>query len=312
MNANTFGTHFRVTTFGESHGVALGAVIDGCPAGVDWDESLLAQWMDRRKPGQKNTSARREPDRVEVLSGVYEGKTLGTPIALVVRNQDARSSDYQNVVRAGHADDLWPAKFGHADPRGGGRASGRETVARVMAAALAQMFLRKTCPELEICSYLTQVGPLELPSQEAELTPLLNRAAEAGESYGARIALELRGATRGIGQPVFRKLKADLAGAWMGVGAVNAVEFGDGAKAASAQGTEFHHAGNSYGGIRGGLATGEPIVARVSIKPTSSIGVVARQGRHDPCIGIRAMPVLEAMAWLVIADHELWRRLDRA
>lgn len=314
MSANSFGSHFRVTTFGESHGVALGAVIDGCPAGIEFDEALLRSWMDRRKPGQKNTSARQEADLVEVLSGVYEGKTLGTPIALLVRNFDARSADYgERVQRPGHADDLWPAKFGHADPRGGGRASGRETVARVMAAALAQMFLKKVCPELRVDGRLTQVGPLELPRDEAALAPLLSQAAETGESYGAKIGLNLLGVPRGWGQPVFHKLKADLASAWMGVGAVNAVEFGDGASAAEAQGTAFHHpSANPYGGIRGGISTGDPISASVTIKPTSSIGGVARLGRHDPCIGIRAVPVLEAMAWLVLADHELWQRLDRA
>lgn len=295
--------------------MALGAVVDGCPAGIPWDQALLETWTLRRRPGQAGTTTRQESDSVEILSGVYEGKTLGTPIAMMVRNRDARSQAYRDLPhRQGHADDLWPEKFGHADPRGGGRASGRETVARVMAGAVAQMWVRSQSPETQVVGRLTRVGELHGVSLETELAAYLARAAETGESFGAELAIECVGGRRGLGQPVFHKLKADLAAAWMGVGAVNAVEFGEGFSASGARGTEFHVGGRAtqYGGVRGGISTGEPIMARVSIKPTSSIRAVAQGGRHDPCVGIRALPVLEAMTWLVLADHELWRRLDRA
>lgn len=357
MSANSFGSRFVVTTFGESHGPALGVVIDGCPAGVPFDAELLVRELVRRRPGGALVSGRQEPDQPEVLSGVYEGKTLGTPLAIIVRNQDARSQDYAEIaagmesppispgqtgaVRTGHADDVWRQKFGHSDPRGGGRSSGRETVARVMAGAVARMVLQALAPELKIHAFADQIGSEELSPDELEaangmsseqidafparfpssrarntITSLLESAKRDGKSYGGRAVVRVTGAPAGLGQPVFHKLKADLASAFLGVGATSAVEIGEGANASHAEGTEFHAAtrgqhGNPYGGIRGGISTGEPIEARVSFKPTSSVLDVAKRGRHDPCIVPRAIPVLEAMMALVIVDHLLWARTDQ-
>ncbi len=339
MSANTLGHLFRVTTFGESHGVALGAVVDGCPAGVAFDPALLQAMLDRRRPGQSAVvSARDEADVVEVLSGVHDGKTLGTPIAMCVRNRDARPGDYAAIAaapRPGHADDTWRTKRGHVDPRGGGRASGRETVARVMAAAVARMLLAEVAPTLAVVGYARAIGPFSLddadaaavtdtasvdqhptrfPSADADrVAALLADAKRDGKSYGGIAELRIEGVPAGLGQPVFRKLKADLAGAMLGVGATAGVEFGDGFAAAQAEGSEFHRRESSthYGGIRGGIATGEPIVLRVAFKPTATVLDEAKRGRHDPCIVPRALPVLEAMAWLVAADHWLLARTDR-
>lgn len=350
MAANSFGQQFVVTTFGESHGVALGVVIDGCPAGIPFDSELLARELLRRRPGsvtksgESLTSARQESDAPEVLSGVYEGKTLGTPIAMLVRNVDARSRDYVEIARSprpGHADDVWRQKFGHADPRGGGRSSGRETVSRVMAGAVAQMVARAILPSLSVRCFARQIGPLalsadematlwrELPSVEAidgyparlpssrlssEVTSLLTSAKREGRSHGGLVELWCDGVPPGLGQPVFHKLKADLGAAMLGVGAVSSVELGDGADAASAEGSVFHRQTDRperYGGIRGGISTGERIVLRAAFKPTATVLDAAKAGRHDPCIVPRAIPVLEAMAYLVLVDHLLWRRNDR-
>lgn len=342
MGANTFGTLFSVTSFGESHGAALGAVIDGCPAGVAWDEQMLLRELARRRPGQKAegrevvVTSRNESDSPELLSGVYEGKTLGTPIAIIVRNSDARSSDYDKIkssARAGHADDVWRMKFGHSDPRGGGRSSGRETVARVIGGAVARMFLNQAISKFSIKGFASQIGPFELSaqdrsqissirvedfvarfpsSQQNEVEKLLVEAKQTGKSYGGIAELWLDGVPAGIGQPVFRKLKSELAAAMMSVGAVSGVEIGEGFDATQAEGSEFHNQGEApYGGIRGGISTGERIVIKVAFKPTSSVLDVAKQGRHDPCIVTRAIPVLEAMAALVIADHALLSRADR-
>lgn len=342
MSANAIGHIFRLTTFGESHGHALGAVVEGCPAGVVWNGELLANEMARRRPGQAAwTTSRGEPDQVEVLSGVFEGKTLGSPIAMIVRNQDARSKDYAGgLSRTGHADDVWLDKFGHNDHRGGGRASGRETVARVMGGAVAQMLVSQLVPGMKVTSFARAIGPVELTDSEvvaaeknllqkvyfadqfAARVPhaekakvvedLLVTAKAEGLSYGGRAELWLDGVPRGLGQPVFRKLKADLAAAVMGVGATSAVSLGDGWNSVTEEGSKFHRSGEAvYGGIRGGIATGERIRLEVAFKPTSSVLDVAKKGRHDPCIVPRALPVLEAMLWLVIADHLLWQRLDK-
>ena len=349
MTANAFGQRFVVTTFGESHGPALGALIDGCPAGVPFDASLLAHQLARRRPGTRSpdghslTSSRDEPDAFEILSGIYQGLTLGTPIALLVRNHDARSQDYAQLTapRPGHADDVWLAKFGHTDPRGGGRSSGRETVARVLAGAIAQMFVRAAAPSACVAAFATHIGPLSLtpddlqqlsarpidhwnidafaarfpsPSQQSAVTDLLASAKHEGKSYGGQVELSLSGVPMGLGQPVFHKLKADLAAACLSVGATASCEIGDGHQASQSEGSQFHqaqHAPSRYGGIRGGISTGEPVLIRVGFKPTASVLDVAKRGRHDPCIIPRAIPVLEAMAWLVLADHLLWMRTDR-
>ena len=342
MSANSFGERFRITTFGESHGAALGVVIDGCPAGIPWDEKLLRRQMARRRPGSgKLVSARRETDAVEVLSGVFKGKTLGTPIAMLVRNQDARSKDYKEIrekARPGHADDTWIGKFAHVDHRGGGRASGRETVARVMAGAVAQMLLQELLPSLKVAGYAAQIGPLKLsavdrrqltrekaadfadrfaarfpsPSQRKKVEFLLLDAKTRGFSHGGVAEIVVQGVPAGLGQPVFRKLKADLASAIMSVGATTALSFGEGFAAADAEGSVFHSQGEDvYGGIRGGISTGEPIRLQVAFKPTASVLHVAKKGRHDPCIVPRAIPVLQAMTYLVMADHCLWRATDR-
>ncbi|MBI4211657.1 MAG: chorismate synthase [Deltaproteobacteria bacterium] len=311
MPANSFGQRFVITTFGESHGPALGVVIDGCPANILFDHNLLDQWMARRRPGASAiVSGRNEEDRVEILSGVFEGKTLGTPIAMMVRNKDARSEDYADIKinpRAGHADDVWHDKFGHVDHRGGGRASGRETVARVMAGAVAHMVARELCPEISIHGRATNIGPLNLPAEQDALEQFLMAAKVDGKSYGGIVEVRMEGVPRGLGEPVFHKFKSDLACAVMSIGATCSFEIGAGFGAATAEGTIFHRqAGETqYGGIRGGITTGEPIVFRVAFKPPASVLDVAKKGRHDPCIIPRAIPVVEAMAWLVLADHLL-------
>lgn len=337
MSASSFGSRFVVTSFGESHGTALGVVIDGCPANLTFDENLLKKELERRRPGGELVSQRKEEDLPEILSGVFEGKTLGTPIAMIVRNKDQKSQDYEaikNSPRAGHADDVWQQKFGHRDHRGGGRSSGRETVARVMAGAVAQMLCRELAPEMQLKAYSLQVGPHILSETEREkvwqqdvdqftarfpstqhekVRELLSLAQSQGESYGGVAEIRIKGAPKGLGQPVFHKLKADLAQAYMSVGATSGVELGAGAEATQARGTEFHQETQSenYGGIRGGISTGDEIFLKVHFKPTSSILDVAKKGRHDPYIVTRAVPVLEAMTWLVIADHLLWQRGDQ-
>lgn len=349
MGANTFGNRFQITSFGESHGVGLGVVIDGCPAGVDFDEAILIRELQRRRPGQKTgqvsiVSNRNESDMPEILSGVFEGKTLGTPIAIIVKNKDARSQDYQKIkteARPGHADDTWKIKFGHTDHRGGGRSSGRETIARVIGGAVAQMLLKKTLPNLEIFGIASQIGPIKLSENELSnlsikinsskeidsfssrcpdpiknnlIEELLIEAKQNGKSYGGEVLIQIKNPPPGLGQPVFHKLKADLASAFMGVGATAGVELGEGREVMDAEGSEFHRRleQSHYGGIRGGISTGEVISFKIYFKPTATVLHNATAGRHDPCIIPRAIPVLEAMAWLVIADHLLWQRQDRA
>ncbi len=338
MSANTFGQIFKVTTFGESHGPALGLIIDGCPAGVKFSHELLVKNLQRRRPGQSSiTSARNEKDVPEVLSGVYEKQTLGTPICIIVRNEDQKSIDYEaieNQARIGHADDTWKAKFGHVDHRGGGRSSGRETLCRVIAGSVAQMLCQQINPEMQVKAYSSQIGEFVLDAAEIshiwnldvdryqtrfpsernpKIVTFLEKAKAEGESYGGVVEAQVKNIPAGLGQPVFHKFKSDLSAAMLSLGAVSAFEFGDGFGSVSQKGTEFHRAMHSdaYGGIRGGITTGEPLLFRVGFKPTSSIKDVAKKGRHDPCIVPRAVPVVEAMTWILIADHLLWSRLDK-
>jgi chorismate synthase len=356
MSANIFGERLKMLSFGESHGPGLGVVVDGCPAGVEFDQNLLNLELARRRPGQQGSaqsavvSARAEADTPELLSGVFQGKTLGTPIAVLVRNHDQRSEDYeqiQNQPRAGHADDVWVKKFGISDHRGGGRSSGRETLSRVIAGSFAQMILKQVSPATRVYAFASQIASFTLkqqdileikkrfqsttpphpspyfdqfvarfpsPLQSAAVEKLLSDAKENGKSYGGIAQVWIENPPESLGQPVFHKLKSDLAAAMMSVGAVSGVELGDGFLAVQAEGSEFHSHGpkhGGYGGVRGGISTGERIVLKVAFKPTSSVLDVAKQGRHDPCIVTRAIPVLEAMANFVLADHALWARTDR-
>lgn len=319
MSANIFGERFKVVSFGESHGPAYGVVIEGLPANMKVDLTVLEKNLQRRKPGQgDHTTGRQEADQYEILSGIFEGKTLGTPLAVVVKNIDQRSQDYQDIKdnpRIGHADDVWKNKFGHADHRGGGRASGRETLCRVIAGSFAQMLFSEMKLKTTVQTIATQIGPhlTTAPEISQEIKDFLAHAKTQGESYGGIIKCIIKNPPQNLGQPVFHKLKADLASAMMGLGAVEGFEFGPGFLAASMRGTDFHQKSDSenYGGIRGGISTGESIEMNIAFKPTSSIKDVAKVGRHDPCIVPRAMPVVEAMSWMVLADHLLWSRTDR-
>ncbi|MGZ3692392.1 MAG: chorismate synthase [Pseudobdellovibrio sp.] len=339
MSANSFGQIFKMTSFGESHGTALGVIIEGCPAGVDFKHELLKSNLDRRKPGQSSvTTSRQEQDTPEILSGVFENKTLGTPICIIVRNHDQKSQDYSEIkdqARIGHADDTWKNKFGHVDYRGGGRSSGRETLARVIAGSVAQMMCEQINPAIKLKSFSSQIADFKLhrneknkiweidvdkfstrfPSKDNEprIVELLEKAKQEGQSYGGIVETQILNLPAGLGQPVFHKFKNDLASAMLSVGAATAFEFGAGFDSVNQKGTDFHaaHESDVYGGIRGGITTGEPLQFSVAFKPTSSIKDTAKKGRHDPCIVPRAVPVIEAMSWLVVADHLLWRRLDR-
>lgn len=348
MGANIFGNCFQILSFGESHGLGLGIVIDGCPSEINFDETFLKRELERRRPGQKVNnisivSDRQEPDVPEILSGVYQGKTLGTPIAMLVKNQDARSKDYAEIAqkpRPGHADDTWKMKFNHTDPRGGGRSSGRETLARVMGGAVAKMFLKQKYSQVQIFAFAKQIGPKMLSPDDCqkiqatitstdeidvyssrcphtqlnqEIETLLLDAKKDGKSYGGEVILVIKNSPAGLGQPVFHKLKSDLAAAFMSLGATAGVELGDGHDVVAAEGSAFHAQKDQshYGGIRGGISTGEDILFRIFFKPTATVLDTAKKGRHDPCIIPRAIPVLEAMAALVIVDHILWQRSDR-
>lgn len=345
MAGNTFGHLFRVTTFGESHGPALGCVIDGCPPGLALCEADIQQDLDRRKPGQsKFTTQRREADEVEILSGVFEGKTTGTPISLLIRNTDQRSKDYSDIkdkFRPGHADLTYHHKYGHRDYRGGGRASARETAARVAAGAIAKKYLKELCG-LEITGYLSQLGPIELaatdlsiindnpffaadPLKLDECEQYINQIRKEGDSIGAKVSVIAQHVPVGLGEPVFRKLDADIAHALMGINAVRAVEIGDGVNVVGQKGSEHRDqmtgAGfesNSAGGTLGGISSGQNIIAHVAFKPTSSIitpgksldtdgneAEVVTKGRHDPCVGLRGVVIVESMLALVLIDHLL-------
>ncbi len=322
FRSNSFGNAFSLTSFGESHGPSMGVVVEGCPAGVFFKQEVLKEFLARRRPGSSNlVSARSEDDEAQILSGVFEGKTLGTPIAIVVKNQDQKSEDYEilkkNGFRQGHADDLWLSKFSHADYRGGGRASGRETLSRVLAGGVAKMFCTQLYPELRVSSEIESVGTLSASenSFDEKLSQLLGDAKKEGKSYGGVAVLRLAQAPKNLGEPVFLKFKSEMAKALMSVGAVVGVELGAGFESARAEGSVFHSSentqGNPYGGIRGGITTGEEILFRIAVKPTSSVLDVAKQGRHDPCILLRALVVFEAMAWLVLADQILMKRLNQ-
>ncbi len=344
MSANLWGKHIKVMSFGESHGEAMGVVIDGLPAGVQFSQETLDNFLKRRRPGQSEvTTSRNESDQAEILSGIYEGKTLGSPVAVVVRNRDGNSKAYQDIKsnpRVGHADDIYLKKFGIHDYRGGGRSSGRETLSRVVAGAFCKMLLDEKLPNLEVISFTSQMGPLKFDEKKIaeivsdsdlmskthsslvrcpdrdlsqKMESLLKQAKEQGESYGGIAQLLIRNICFGLGQPVFNKFKSDLASSMMSLGAVVGFDFGGGFLDLEMPGTEFHGSSSSsrYGGMRGGVTTGEPILGRVAFKPTSSVMDVAKKGRHDPCIIPRACSVIEAMAYMCIADHLLWKQSDK-
>jgi chorismate synthase len=352
MSHNSFGYLFRMTTWGESHGPAIGCVVDGCPPGIALTEADIQPFLDRRRPGQsKFVTQRQEPDQVRILSGVFEGRTTGTPIALHIDNQDQRSKDYSEIAesfRPGHADIAYHWKYGVRDPRGGGRSSARETAMRVAAGAVA----RRVLEGVTIRGALVQIGADRIdranwdwaqvaenpffcpdPVAAARWEALLTKTRKAGSSLGAVIEVVAEGVPPGLGAPIYGKLDADLASALMGINAVKGVEIGDGFAAAALSGEEnademrmrqdgtVEFLANHAGGVLGGISTGQPIVARFAVKPTSSILTprlavtragenteLRTKGRHDPCVGIRAVPVGEAMLALVLADHLLRHR----
>ncbi|MGR3320919.1 MAG: chorismate synthase [Pseudooceanicola sp.] len=356
MSLNSFGHLFRVTTWGESHGPALGATVDGCPPGVEIDAAAIQHWLDRRKPGtSKYTTQRREADEVEILSGVFEGRTTGTPVQLMIRNTDQRSKDYSEIAekfRPGHADITYWQKYGIRDYRGGGRSSARETAARVAAGGLARAALGRLAPDVRITGYMVQMGEHRIDRDRFDAAEIENnpfwvpdaRAAEewagyldglrkSGNSVGAVIEVTASGVPAGLGAPVYGKLDTDLAAAMMSINAVKGVEIGEGMAAASLTGEANAdeifmgndgrpvYSSNHAGGILGGISTGQDLVVRFAVKPTSSIlkprrtitksgeaAEIVTKGRHDPCVGIRAVPVGEAMMACVILDHLLLHR----
>ena len=300
MSINCFGHLFRLTTWGESHGPAIGCVVDGCPPGLELSDGWVQQFLDLRRPGtSKNVSPRQEPDHVRILSGIYEGRTTGTPIAMMIDNVDARSADYpkDRPHRPGHADFTYDAKYGFRDPRGGGRASARETAMRVAGSAVARLVI----PEVNIAAAIVEIGG---ETDESRWEAMLDEARAAGDSLGAVVECVATGVPAGWGAPVYAKLDAELAAACMGINAVKGVEIGEGFAAGRSRGSESMDA-KQASGIDGGISTGKAIVIRVAFKPTSSIGM---GGRHDPCVGIRGAPVVEAMVALVLADHKLLHR----
>ncbi len=347
MSGNTLGTLFCVTNFGESHGPAIGCVIDGCPPGMALSEADIQQDLDRRRPGtSRHVTQRNEPDAVEILSGVYEGKTTGTPIALLIRNQDQRSKDYGNIAqsfRPGHADYAYWHKYGLRDPRGGGRSSARLTAPTVAAGAVAKKWLaEKYGTGFRAC--MTQLGELAIPFESWEHVPhnpffapvadvqayedYMDALRKSGDSCGARIRVQATGVPVGLGEPLYDKLDADIAYVMMGLNAVKGVEIGAGFASVAQRGTTHGDsltpqgfAGNNAGGVLGGISTGQDIEVSIAIKPTSSIispresidihgqsTEVITKGRHDPCVGIRAAPIAEALLALVLMDHALRQR----
>ena len=345
MSGNSFGKCFVVTTAGESHGPGYVAIIDGCPARLSLHERDIQKVLDRRRPGQSRfTSSRQELDRVSILSGIFEGKTTGTPIALFIANEDARSEDYadiQHVFRPGHGDYTYFQKYGIRDYRGGGRASARETMMRVAAGAIAQKYLYE-CLNIHIVAYTTDIGTIQAkridltsihdnpfffadPDQVTELEKLICQLSQAGDSIGARLQVRASGVPAGLGEPVFEKLDAAIASAMMGINAVKGVEIGTGILSAKQTGSahrdEMNREGflsNHAGGMLAGISTGQDICANISFKPTSSIAMPAKtvdkngieqsvvtRGRHDPCVAIRAGPIVEAMLALVLIDFYL-------
>lgn len=299
MSINSFGHLFRLTTWGESHGPAIGCVVDGCPPRLALNEAWVQHFLDLRRPGTtKNVSPRREPDRVRILSGIHEGRTTGTPIAMMIDNVDARPGDYADLPpRSGHADAAYDSKYGIRDPRGGGRASARETAMRVAGAAVARLVI----PEVEIVARVAEIGG---EADESRWEAMLDEARADGDSLGAIVECIATGVPAGWGAPIYAKLDAELAAACMGINAVKGVEIGEGFAAGRARGRGSIEAMQASG-VDGGISTGKAIAVRVAFKPTSSIGI---GGRHDPCVGIRGAPVVEAMVALVLADHKLLHR----
>jgi len=303
MSVNSFGHMFRFATWGESHGPAIGALVDGCPPGLALCEADIQRWLDLRRPGASDlVSQRTEPDRVRILSGTYEGRTTGTPISLIIDNVDARPGDYpaDAPYRSGHADEAYDRKYSLRDPRGGGRASARETAARVAAGAVARLVI----PEVAIHARISEMGG---ETDEALWAGLIEQAKAAGSSLGAVVLCAASGVSAGWGAPVYAKLDAELAAAMMSVNAVKGVEIGAGFAAARLRGEDNAEPAHA-GGITGGIATGAPIVLRVAFKPASSVPLLGVSGRHDPCVAIRGAPVIEAMMALVLADHKLLHR----
>lgn len=352
MSGNTFGTLFKVTTFGESHGLALGAIVDGCPPGIEICEADLQRDLDLRKPGtSKHTTQRREPDEVKILSGVFEGKTTGTPIGLLIENTDQRSRDYGNIqdtFRPAHADYTYDQKYGFRDYRGGGRSSARETAMRVAAGAIAKKYLKQQFG-IEIQGFLSQLGPIKLEvkdlsqvyensffSPDPDAIPALEEYMTAlrreGDSVGAKITVIAKNVMPGLGAPVFDRLDADIAKAMMSINAVKGVEIGDGFDVIEQKGSQHRDEmtpegflSNHAGGVLGGISSGQDILVNMALKPTSSITIpgksinragepieVITKGRHDPCVGIRATPIAEAMLALTLMDHLLRHRAQNA
>jgi|TARA_B100000282_G_scaffold138910_1_gene99750 chorismate synthase len=355
MSINSFGHLFRVATWGESHGDAIGATVDGCPPGIKLSEADIQPWLDRRRPGQsKYTTQRKELDEVQILSGTFEGITTGTPIQLLIKNQDHRSKDYSeisNTFRPGHADLTYHLKYGLRDYRGGGRSSARETASRVAAGGVARKILASLVPELEITGYLVRIGKMEIDRKnfsakaieendfwcpDSAIVPhwekYIKNLRKSGNSVGAMIEIVVKGVPAGLGAPLYAKMDADLASGLMSINAVKGVEIGIGMRAAEIEGIEnadeifleedkILFTSNNAGGVLGGITSGQDIITRFAVKPTSSIlsekksiskegspTTVSTKGRHDPCVGIRAVPVGEAMVACIILDHFLLHR----
>jgi len=348
MSGNTIGKLFTVTTFGESHGLALGCIVDGCPPGMELSEADIQIDLDRRKPGtSRHTTQRREADQVKILSGVFEGKTTGTPIGLLIENTDQRSRDYSNIAetfRPGHADYSYQHKYGFRDYRGGGRSSARETAMRVAAGAIAKKYLKQQF-NVEVRGYLSQLGPIKIDKLDwdvignnpffcpdidkiAELETYMDALRKQGDSIGARIDVVASNVPPGLGEPIFDRIDAELAHSLMSINAVKGVEIGDGFDCVNSKGTAFRDEispegflSNHAGGVLGGISTGQDIIARIALKPTSSLRIAGKsintkgqaievetKGRHDPCVGIRATPIAEAMMAITIMDHLLRHR----
>ena len=348
MSGNTIGKLFTVTSFGESHGPAIGCIVDGCPPGLNLTEADLQEDLDRRKPGtSRHTTQRREADKVKILSGVFEGKTTGTPISLLIENTDQRSKDYSKIAttfRPGHADYTYQQKYGFRDYRGGGRSSARETAMRVAAGGIAKKYLKEQLG-VEIHGYLSQLGPIKIDKVDwsvinnnpffcpdadkvPEMEAYMDALRKEGESIGARIEVVATNVPPGLGEPIFDRLDADLAHALMSINAVKGVEIGDGFACVDTKGTRFRDEitphgflSNHAGGILGGISSGQAITASIALKPTASLRLpgksinqqgeaidVVTEGRHDPCVGIRATPIAEAMMAIVLMDHFLRHR----
>ena len=352
MSGNSFGKLFTVTTYGESHGRALGCVVDGCPPGMKLDEADIQADLERRRPGKsRHTTQRSEPDQVQILSGTFEGLTTGTPIGLLIENKDQRSKDYSDIkdkFRPGHADYTYHQKYGIRDYRGGGRSSARETTMRVAAGAIARKYLRERLG-MEIRGYLSQLGPIALeakdlsavdenpffcaePEKIPQLEKFMDQLRDEGDSIGAKISIRATGIPPGLGEPVFDKLEADIARGLMSINAVKGVELGAGFAAVTQRGSQHRDemsadgfSKNDAGGTLGGISSGQDLVASIALKPTSSIAVpgatvdkkgetteIVTTGRHDPCVGLRATPIAEAMIALVLMDHYLRHRAQNA